>query len=338
MIDAGVRKIQVLSTLPHSSISKAASIVGIGRRNIVSIAMPNDPLQIDIVRLQQEASKQDVVSILAVSAGEVNTGRFATNSLEQWTQIRQICDENGVWIHVDGAFGLFGRLFSEREEEHTGYEQIAKGVRGLELADSITGDCHKLLNVPYDCGVFFTRHKSLMEDVFSNGNAAYLTSAAKSSYGFDDGFGAIQSPMNIGIENSRRFRALPVYTTLMAYGREGYLDMLKRQIGLARRVTRWLLHDDRFEVLPSATSAEKEKETLAKTFIVVLFRAKDDNVMKTLVKSINGTGRIYVTGTVWDGKAAARIAVSNWQVDVERDGRLIESVLDEVVGQSNGIH
>ncbi len=331
MVAAGVRKIQVLSTLPHSSIVKAASVVGIGRRNVISISKPNDPLQIDIQRLKEEVSKTDVLNILTISAGEVNTGCFATNSLKQWTQIRQICHEHGVWVHVDGAFGLFGRLFSADDAE---YAHIAQGVQGLELADSITGDCHKLLNVPYDCGVFFTRHNSLSVNVFSNGNAAYLTSGAASAS--DDGFGAIQGPLNIGIENSRRFRALPVYATLLVYGREGYLNMLKRQIGLARRVTRWLLRDERFEVLSDTGAVEAEDEALAKTFMVVLFRVKDDEAMKTFVKRVNDTGRIYLTGTVWEGKAAARIAVSNWQVDVQRDGELIEGVLNDVVtGQRN---
>lgn len=256
------------------------------------------------------------MNILAISSGEVNTGRFATDSLAQMMKLRQICSENGIWIHVDGAFGLFGRVFSTEDTE---YSEIVKGVTGLELADSITGDCHKLLNVPYDCGMFFTRHRSLSEDVFRNGNAAYL--AAPESDG--DGF---QSPLNIGIENSRRFRSLPVYCTVKAYGRQGYLDMLKRQVGLVRRVTRWLFNDDRFEVLPRGSS---ESEVLSKTFIIVLFRMRDESLSTGLVKRINATGRLFVSGTVWDGKAAARIAVSNWRVDIERDARLIEEVLDQ---------
>jgi len=327
MIKAGLQKIQVLSTLPHSSIAKAAGIVGIGRRNIIPIAADYDPLQIDLARLEDEARRDDVVNILAISAGEVNTGRFATESAALMSRIRQICDARGVWIHVDGAFGLFGRVLSPGADVDAEKHDIVRGVEGLELADSITGDCHKLLNVPYDCGVFFTRHKRLSEDVFRNGNAAYLTSGAS---GIGDG---VQSPLNIGIENSRRFRALPVYTTLLAYGRAGYADMLKRQIGLARRVTAWLLGDERFEVLPRGSGEQQQqREVLAKTFIIVLFRVKDEQLNRDFVARVNATGKIYLSGTVWEGKPAARIAVSNWQVDIERDGRLVEEVLDQVAG------
>lgn len=316
MAAAGVTKIQVLSTLPHSSMAKAASIVGLGRRNVVSISEQGDPLQIDLARLEEEARKANVLNILAISAGEVNTGRFATNSLDQMTTLRRLCDDHGIWMHVDGAFGLFGRVLDPDDTEHG---TVVQGVQGLELADSITGDCHKLLNVPYDSGLFFTRHKSLSEHVFGNGNAAYLTSA-----GAGDG---IPSPLNIGIENSRRFRALPAYCTLTAYGRQGYTDMLKRQIGLARRVTRWLLRDGRFEVL---TGGANEAEVLAKTFIVILFRLRRDEANADLVRRVNATGRIYLSGTFWEGRPAARIAVSNWQVDVERDGALVEEVLSQV--------
>ena len=114
---------------------------------------------------------------------------------------------------------------------------------------------------------------------------------------------------------------------MMAYGREGYVDMLKRQIGLARRVTKWLLRDERFEVLPKW---KNEEEALAKTFMVILFRAKDEALNKVLVKKVNATAKIFVTGTSWDGEPAARIAVSNWQADIERDSELIETVLDDV--------
>ena len=100
--------------------------------------------------------------------------------------------------------------------------------------------------------------------------------------------------------------------------------MITRQIRLARRVTEWLWEDDRFEVLPKSDIKE---EALAKTFIIVLFRAKDEETNTSLVKSINATGKMYVSGTVWEGKSAARIAISNWRVDVEKDSKLIEEVL-----------
>ena len=329
MAAAGIDTLQVLSTMPHSSIAKAASILGIGRGNVASIFSPNDPLTIDLAKLESVGSTPRSASILVISAGEVNTGRFATTSASQMARIREICDKHGIWIHVDGAFGLFGRILSSSSDSQTAAEfaAIVEGTAGLELADSITGDAHKLLNVPYDCGFFFTRHKCLAEDVFQNGNAPYLTPATAGADG-DDG---IQSPLNIGIENSRRFRALPVYATLLQYGREGYVELLQRQIRLARRVAAWLHEHEEFELLPRARDGEGLGNVLKRVFMIVLFRARDERVNEDLVQRINGTGRLYVSSTSWEGTKAARIAVSNWRVDVERDGKIVEEVLESVL-------
>jgi glutamate/tyrosine decarboxylase-like PLP-dependent enzyme len=80
--------------------------------------------------------------IVAVSCAEVNTGRFATDYRDM-KAIRELCDAHGGWMHVDAAFGLLARVLPEIAE----YRTVRDGVAGLELADSITGDAHKLLNV-----------------------------------------------------------------------------------------------------------------------------------------------------------------------------------------------
>lgn len=190
----------------------------------------------------------------------------------------------------------------------------------MELADSIAADAHKLLNVPYDCGFYFTRHPHVAQRVFQNPNAAYLDVGQAS-----DG---IQSPLNIGLENSRRFRALPVYATLVSYGRSGYVDMLQRQIRFARAVARYVHDHPHLEILPKSL---RSKDMSYEIYIVVLFRAKAKKLNDELLKRINETSQIYVSGTVWEGEPACRIAVSNWQVDVERDFKIVKGVLESVL-------
>lgn len=203
------------------------------------------------------------------------------------------------------------------------FSSIAHGVQGLELADSIAGDAHKLLNVPYDCGFFFCRHENLAHQIFQNPNAAYLNTVSTEPK-------TIQSPLNIGIENSRRFRGLPVYATLVAYGRSGYTKMLQRQITLARRIASYLFEHEYFDLLPRSPERcwlEIEQDI----FIIVLFRAKDDTFNKSLVSRINSTSRIYVSGTTWLDNPATRIAVANWQADPERDFKIVQSVIEDIV-------
>lgn len=195
-----------------------------------------------------------------------------------------------------------------------------KGSDGIDLADSVTGDGHKLLNVPYDCGFFFCRHPDEAFNVFQNANAAYLTGGGGAP-------SSIPSPLNIGIENSRRFRALPVYASLIAYGKAGYRSALERQIRLARMINGWLFDHTAYNVLPETSSKE---QLLDQTFMSVLFSAKSDELNQTLASKINETSKMFVSGTSWAGRTACRIAISNWRVVEERDFKIVTQVLESV--------
>lgn len=313
--------VQILTTMPHSSLVKAASILGIGRANVRNICTADDGLLFDMEQLEKELARKDKVSIVAISCGEVNTGRFATSGTQHLREIRRLCDLYGAWIHADGAFGIFARILDDNEE----FKTVRKGGEGIELVDSITGDAHKLLNVPYDCGFFFCRHSHVASQVFQNANAAYLSAGTSDSP-------AIPSPLNVGIENSRRFRALPVYASLLSYGKDGYRDMLQRQIQLARYIYTWILGSSHYIALPRKDS---NANLLDQTFMCVLFRACDGRLNDVLTEKINETGRIYVSGTIWDGMPACRIAISNWRVDVHRDLEIVAGVLAKVALQHN---
>lgn len=320
---AGVEEINIFTTMAHSSLFKASSILGLGRACVRDVGTPNGNVTFDLDKLEQQlkSSHHNSASIVVISCGEVNTGLFATHSFAEVQALRDLCDRYSAWLHVDGAFGLFARLLSGIPE----FETVAQGAQGLTLADSVAADGHKLLNVPYDCGFFFCRNASVAQQVFQNPNAAYL----KTNNAATD---TIQSPMNIGIENSRRFRGLPVYATLMAYGREGYKDMLQRQIRFARAVAGHLFDHADFELLPK--DIYRDRSSIDQSiFVIVLFKAKNKALNDTLVKRINASSKIYVSGTVWNNAPASRIAVSNWQVDPDRDLEVVKTVVKDVLSE-----
>ncbi|CCD44777.1 similar to pyridoxal-dependent decarboxylase [Botrytis cinerea T4] len=315
---AGITEIQILTAMAHSSTYKSASIVGLGRACVKDIGTsPSEPWKIDILLLEKELAKEKdgVASIVSLSSGEVNTGRFATDGREELQKVRELCDRYGAWLHVDGAFGIFAQSLPNTSEFAS-----LKGVSaGIQLADSITGDGHKMLNVPYDCGFFFTKSVSILTSVFRNPNAAYLSSGPSS----------IPSPLNIGLENSRRFRALPVYAVLLAYGREGLSEMFARQVRLARGISKFLDAHVGYELL--AKSKLENENVIENTHIIVIFRAKNDSTNNELVKRINETRKVYVSGTKWEGRPACRFAISTWKVEVEKDLQLIQDILDDVL-------
>jgi glutamate/tyrosine decarboxylase-like PLP-dependent enzyme len=182
---------------------------------------------------------------------------------------------------------------------------------------------------PYDCGVFFTRSVETLFSVFQNPNAAYLASGPSS----------IPTPLNMGLENSRRFRALPVYAVLLAYGRDELAEMFARQVRLARSIANFIHDSEGYDLLaqgPRSAINQKAVTPLSNfrfedTHVIVIFRARDDSINAELVKRINATRKIYVSGTQWDGKPACRFAISTWKVDVERDSRLIKEVLESIL-------
>ncbi|KAL0568121.1 hypothetical protein V5O48_013872 [Marasmius crinis-equi] len=311
-LKAGIKEIQVLTSMGHSSLSKAASVVGLGRSSVKELPYSADePWRLDLVAVERELKREGVASIISVSAGEVNTGRFATTGKQDMEKLRVLADRHGAWIHVDGAFGIFARALPATKE----FARLREYTGGLELADSITVDGHKLLNVPYDCGMFFTRKASVLTSVCKNPNAAYLSSGASD----------IQSPLNVGLENSRRFRALPAYAVLLSEGREKIAEILTRTVRLTRGIAEGIRASDDFVLLPD------EDANIEDTHIIVLFRAKDDSLNDVLVDAINKGREWYVSGTSWNGKKAVRIAVSNWRVDEAADLEVVKRSLKRIV-------
>ncbi|KAM0483692.1 hypothetical protein ACHAPX_002186 [Trichoderma viride] len=310
---AGVSEIQVLTSGGHSSLSKAASIVGLGRASVKELPRSAaQPWKLDLDAVWRELGRPGVASIIAVSMGEVNTGGYALDNIDEWKRLRELADQHAAWIHVDGAFGIFSRALEEDRDE---YRLLHTRAQGVDLADSITVDGHKMLNVPYDCGMFFTRTPSILQSVCVNPNAAYLASGAVAS---------IPSPLNIGLENSRRFRALPAYAALLSQGRPGYAKLCHNMAQLSRKLAIFLRESPHYELLPDESGDVEE------VFIIVLFRAKDKKLNDELVAKINATRQMYVSGTSWKGEKAVRVAVSNWMVDIEREFRVVSALLNAV--------
>ena len=101
---AGVQGVQVLTSGGHSSLSKAASIVGLGRGSVKELSVSHEePWKLDIDAVEEQLKKTKVANIIAISAGEVNTGRYAVDGLEGWKRLRALADHYGAWIHVDGG-------------------------------------------------------------------------------------------------------------------------------------------------------------------------------------------------------------------------------------------
>ena len=89
--------------MAHSSLRKAASVVGFGRASVHDVGSEEDPIVLDMEKLEEMLGRAGTASIVVISCGEVNTGGFATQSYSQVLRLRSMCDKYGAWLHVDAG-------------------------------------------------------------------------------------------------------------------------------------------------------------------------------------------------------------------------------------------
>ncbi|WP_460135142.1 pyridoxal phosphate-dependent decarboxylase family protein [Pseudomonas sp. S1_E04] len=283
--------VMVFCASPHSSIVKDLGLLGIGQRNFINVDCLPDREVFDLQALERSLGTcPSSCRIVVASAGTVNSGDF-----DDLVSLATLCKKYRAWLHVDAAFGAFARCSS----------QYAHLVDGLELADSITADAHKWLNVPYDCGIAFTRHVALHERAFS-ADAPYVPME-----------GQLPAFMNRGVEQSRRYRALPLWMTLMAYGKAGYRELIERHCGYAQRIASWVDESPCFQLLCEV-----------RLNLLVFRYFKDGCSPNTLAElnrqvlsNLNSSGELYITPTTYNGEYALRLSISNWMTqeeDIER--------------------
>jgi glutamate/tyrosine decarboxylase-like PLP-dependent enzyme len=130
-VRAGVEEIQVLTSAGHSSLSKAASVVGLGRQSVKELQLSDEePWRLDFAALEEHLKRPRTASIIAISAGEVNTGRYGTYGLEEMKRVRALADQYGAWIHVDGGKES-PLLFSIKEREREYVSELTSTLNSI---------------------------------------------------------------------------------------------------------------------------------------------------------------------------------------------------------------
>ena len=280
----GIRTdIKILAATPHSSVIKCLSMLGLGSKNIEIIkTLEGNREAVDMNDLARslEANKESPVIVIS-SGGTVNSVDF--DDMKGISSLRQ---KYSFYWHVDAAFGGFAACSDQ-------YRYL---LEGWEVADSIAVDCHKWMNVPYDSAIYLVRKEfaSLQVQTFQNSQAPYLGNP-------EENF----SYLNVGPENSRRFRALPAWLSLQAYGRKGFAWMVEHSIQMAQAL------GNRLESETIFTLASPVRLN------VVCFTTKDESgrsekIAQTL-RLLNEHGKVFMTPTMYKGIPCIRAAFVNWR-------------------------
>jgi glutamate/tyrosine decarboxylase-like PLP-dependent enzyme len=272
--------IKILSATPHSSILKSMSMLGLGRKSWIKINTLDNREAIDIAELENYLKNNVEPVVVVANAGTVNTVDF--DDLEAIGLLKQ---KYNFWMHVDAAFGGFASCS----------EKYKKLMAGINHADSVTIDAHKWLNVPYDAAMQFTRHKDVQVKVFQN-QAAYLGDPS-----------LMPDSMHFTPENSRRFRALPSWFTLMAYGKDGYREIVERNCSAAHHLGEQIKESNEFRLLAPV-----------RMNIVCFSFAKETSMdeVRSFLSAVRDDGRVFFTPTLYKGTPGIRAAISNWQTEL----------------------
>jgi glutamate/tyrosine decarboxylase-like PLP-dependent enzyme len=311
----GVRALPQLavygSTELHFTNVKALRTLGLGAECVTAVPV-DDAFRLDVPALEQAIARDRdegrQPAIVIAHAGSPTTG--ASDPLRA---IAEVCGREGLWLHVDAAFGAFFRLCP----------RTAAHVDGIELADSVTVDGHKWLNLPNVIGFAFLRDPDLHRETYA-GTAAYLTPA----------LGAGLDLHELGVEASRPWRGATTWAALTHLGREGVAALVTRCCDLAAELGRIVESSPTLELTAPVASC------------VTCFRYRPaampagsalDDLNRRIQQRLVREGVVLATGGMLPSGFSLRPAVVSWRTsadDVALLAREVERLGDELSGRT----
>ncbi len=279
----------------HYSVVRAAELLGLGSESVRSL-----PLD-DRRRLQPEAVAQsidaDVAAGVAPVAVVATAGTTLTGAVDRVDALADVCEPRGVWLHVDGAYGVAA----------ASTRSAATLFAGIERADSVTLDAHKWLFLPKACGVVLVRSREDLHGALAH-EEDYIPHERPEHHMVD-----------ITLEYSRPFRALKLWLAFRAHGADAIRAAIERNLRQARLLYEAIgLHDD-LELLcgPPALS-------------VVPFRHVPsgiddlDDHNARLVRALQEDGRVWIAPAKVDGRVCLRPCIVNYRTTDDDIRTLVE--------------
>lgn len=266
------------STQAHSSIEKAAGIAGIGRQNIRVIAVDETyamrPEELERALINDKDNGLLPFFVCAT------VGTTSSTAVDPIRSIGDICRRHNVWLHVDAAYGGTAALCPE-------FRHLQDG---LELADSYAFNPHKWMFTNFDCDCFWVADRAALIRSLSI-LPVYLRNKATES-------GAVIDYRDWHIQLGRRFRALKLWFVIRHYGVAGLQHHIREHARLAQEFAGWVAADPDFELAAPVPLS------------LVCFRHKGgDETNRTLLETVNASGRAYLTHTLLDDRYTLRLAI-----------------------------
>ena len=297
----GARLVAYTSAAAHGCIPRAMDMAGMGTDALRSV--PHDAgHRIDLAALARavEQDRRDGARpfLVVATAGTVDIG--ATDDL---AGVGRLCREEGLWFHVDAAFGALAALSP----------RLHPLLRGIGEADSVAFDFHKWGQVPYDAGCILVRDPARQLAAFAQ-QSSYLRPQARGLAG------GSPWPCHLGPDLSRGFRALKVWMTLRAYGADRLGEAVEHCCTVARALAERIGREPALELLAPVPL----------NIVCFRFRAADgdlDGLNADIVADLQEAGIAAPSTTKLGGVLAIRAAIVNHRTRIEDVHALVDAVL-----------
>jgi len=229
--------------------------------------------------------------------GTVNAADF-----DDFRAIVKLKEKYNFWWHIDAAFGGFAAVSDKTKHL----------IEGWEGADSITIDCHKWLNVPYESAFYLIKEKytPLQIETFQNSNAPYLGNPLENF-----------NYLNVLPENSRRLKALPVWFSLLAYGKKGFQDIVENSIAMALKFGDYINENENLELLAP---------TRLNNVCFTLKGIHNQEKVSWFLENLNDTGIVFMTPTLYQNRKGIRASLVNWRT-TEDDIRIVINEMNAII-------
>jgi aromatic-L-amino-acid decarboxylase len=292
----------------HSSVEKAAIVLGIGQEGLRKIAT-DDEFRMDVAQLER-AIEEDLAAGWRPFAVVATVGTTSTSSVDPVPRIADVCERYGLWLHVDGSYGGPAAIVPEKRQV----------LAGCERADSLIVNPHKWLFTPIDCSVFYTRKPDVVKAAFS-----LLPEYLRNNESNGD---AVPNLMDYGTALGRRFRALKLWMILRYFGQEGIAARIREHIRLAQLLRGWIEASPDFELMAPVP------------FSLVCFRvhprglndeAQLDALNERIMNQVNAAGSFFLSHTKLHGKFTIRVAIGNLRTS-EQDIRDLWETFQTLIG------
>ena len=301
----GPAPVIVVQAEAHYCMARAAGVLGLGTHNVIKVPLDDrrrmDPAQLDplLARLRQE--RRPIVAVVA-SACSTPIGAF-----DQLDPIADICERHGVWLHVDAAHG--GAALLSPTHRHL--------LAGLERADSLTWDAHKMLFVPALCAFLFYKQKHHSYEAFKQ-NAPYLFDPADP--GLADYDGGLRT-----LECTKRAAALGLWGVWSLFGPQLFTDLVDVTFATARQLYEKLEAASDFEALHEPQCNIVAFRHVPEALQGVSLECLSD-FQRQLRRTVIESGEFYLVPTTHNGAAALRCTVMNPLTTAEHLDQLLDAL------------